>query len=411
MTTAFAPAGSFVQPKPYQAIGQRAYRYDGIDFLRGLIMIIMALDHTRDFFHKYALSDDPLNLQTTTPVLFFTRWITHFCAPTFVFLAGTSIFFQSLRKSKKELALFLLKRGLWLILVELVIMDFSYSFDIHFRLFALQTIWSIAISMIILALVIWLPFRAILFIGLLIVLGHNSLDFLEKDPSFKPGWGYDLLHRPGFYHLWGTHYLFILYPFLSWAGLMMLGYCFGKLYVNQEARRKKWLLIIGFSAVALFIILRLLDKYGDPLHWSPQKNSTYTFLSFMNVLKYPPSLLYMLATIGPALIFLAFTDKLRNGFTRFVTVYGRVPFFYYILHFFLIHIFSAIAYLMRGHTFQEGSQPQKDLLIPQFIKPGEGYSLELVYLIWIGIVLLLYPLCKWFANYKQKHKDWWLSYL
>jgi uncharacterized membrane protein len=169
-------------------------------------------------------------------------------------------------------------------------------------------------------------------------------------------------------------------------------------------------LIIGLGAILLFIALRLVDKYGDPLHWSQQKNAVYTFLSFMNVQKYPPSLLYMLATIGPALILLALTDDIRNRFTRFVTVYGRVPFFYYILHFFLLHLLSAVAYLLRGHTFSEGLIAHKDLQ-PQFTAPGEGYSLTVVYLVWLAVILMLYPLCKWFSNYKQKHKDWWLSYL
>ncbi|MBD0278166.1 MAG: DUF1624 domain-containing protein, partial [Flavisolibacter sp.] len=215
-----------VQP----TLKRTTHRIDAIDLLRGLVMIIMALDHTRDFFHITAWTDDPLNLQTTTPALFFTRWITHFCAPVFVFLAGTSAYFQSLRKTKKELSGFLLKRGLWLIFIEIVLINFAFSFDIHFGLIALQVIWAIGISMVLLALAIWMPFSAILIVGLLIVLGHNSLDFFEAQHTGSYSMAYALLHRQNFYPLGGGHNLMVMYPFLSWTGLMMTGYCFGKLF-------------------------------------------------------------------------------------------------------------------------------------------------------------------------------------
>lgn len=389
-----------------------SYRIDSIDLLRGLVMIIMALDHTRDFFHKTAWTDDPLNLTTTTPLLYFTRWITHFCAPVFVFLAGTSGYFQSLRKSKKELSLFLIKRGLWLILIEVIVINFAFTFDIHYTLIGLQTIWAIGISMVILGLVIWLPFPVILALGLLIVLGHNGLDFYEAKIKGTPGWWYDLLHHFGFYHLWGKHSLLILYPFLSWSGLMMLGYCFGKLFVGIEGRqRKKMLVWLGVGILLLFVAIRLTNEYGDPDRWSTQKNSLYTFLSFMNVHKYPPSLLYMCATIAPALLFLAFTGKVKNRLTKFITVYGRVPFFYYVLHFLLIHTLSSVFYLTRGHSFAEGLKDSPDGL-PKFAAAGEGYSLWVVYAIWIFVVVSLYPLCKWFSDYKMKHREkTWLSYL
>lgn len=399
-----------VPPLKIVAALKTSYRIDSIDLLRGLVMIIMALDHTRDFFHKPAWTDDPTNLATTTPILFFTRWTTHLCAPIFVFLAGSGIYFQSLRKSKKQLSVFLLKRGLWLIFIELFVIGFAFSFDIHYSVFGLQTIWAIAISMIILGLMIWLPFNAIFVTGLIIVLGHNSLDFYEAGLKSSPGWWYDLLHHQGFYPLWGHHNLFILYPFLSWAGLMMLGYCFGKLFLQYENdQRKKMLLWLGFGVIAFFIVLRYINKYGDPDHWSTQKNAVFTFLSFMNVHKYPPSLLYMCATVGTGILFLAFAGHKKNGFTRFITVYGRVPFLYYVLHFFLIHLIASICYLARGHSFAEGMKPANG---PQFIAPGEGYSLFVVYIIWICVVLSLYPICKWFSDYKQKHREkWWLSYL
>jgi uncharacterized membrane protein len=392
-------------------IPKTSYRIDSIDLLRGLVMIIMALDHTRDFFHKEAWTDDPTNLATTTPILFFTRWITHLCAPIFVFLAGSSAYFQSLRKSKKQLSIFLMKRGLWLIFIEVVVINFAFSFDVHYSLIALQTIWSIAISMIILGLVIWLPYTAIFILSSAIVLGHNTLDFFEKNhPS--PGWWYSLLHQPGMYKLWDNHTLFIFYPFLPWVGLMMMGYCFGKLFLKFEGtKRKKMLLWLGVGVIAFFIVLRATNKYGDPDLWSTQKNAVFTFLSFMNVHKYPPSLLYICATIGIGILFLAFAGNIKNGLTKFITVYGRVPFLYYVVHFFLIHLISAICYLSRGHSFAEGLK-SKGGILPRFIAPGEGYSLLTVYIVWMCVVLSLYPLCKWFSDYKRAHREkWWLSYL
>lgn len=375
-------------------------------------MIIMALDHTRDFFHATALTEDPLNLQTTTPILFFTRWITHFCAPIFVFLAGVSAYFQGGRKSKGELSGFLIKRGLWLVLIELTLVNLSFSFDIGFSLFALQTIWAIGISMAILGLVIWLPFKLIAVLGLLIVLGHNSLDFYEAGKRANAmGLLYDLLHRPGFHDLPGNHDLLILYPFLPWTGLMITGYCFGKIFTIYEGtQRRKLLTWIGLGVILLFVVVRATNKYGDAQHWSAQKNPLFTLLSFINTVKYPPSLLYMCMTIGPAILFLAWVGNIKSRLAKIITVYGRVPFFYYVLHFYLIHLLSAALFLARGHSFAEGliTYPNS---IGKFLIPGEGYSLGIVYLIWISIVAALYPLCKWFSVYKQTHKQWWLSYL
>lgn len=307
-----------------------AYRIDSIDLLRGLVMIIMALDHTRDFFHSQAMTEDPLNFATTTPVLFLTRWITHFCAPVFVFLAGTSAFFQSSRKSKAELSKFLITRGLWLIFIEVVIINFAFSFDPTYQVIGLQTIWAIGISMILLGLAIWMPFSLILATGLLIVFGHNALDFYESQfaPNHQYGMVYSFLHRPGFYHLIPNHNLLILYPFLPWTGLMMLGYCFGKLFTRYEgADRRRILTRLGLGIILFFIALRATNWYGDAQHWSPQKNGVFTVLSFINTVKYPPSLLYMCMTIGPAILFVAWWGNIKNGLTKFITVFGKVPFF------------------------------------------------------------------------------------
>jgi uncharacterized membrane protein len=385
-------------------------RITSVDLLRGFIMIIMALDHTRDFFHIGAQVDNPLNLATTTPVLYFTRWITHLCAPTFVFLSGVSAYLQATKKSKKELSIFLITRGIWLILMELTIINFAFTFDIYFSTFTLEVIWAIGISMVILGLVIWLPFEMILVLGLLIVLGHNSLDFYERKQTGQLSIGYNMLHRVGFHQLGGVR-LLILYPFLAWSGLMMLGYCLGKVLRNEDAAyRKRFLVITGLSVITLFIVNRFINVYGDPSPWSSQKNDLYTFLSFMNASKYPPSLDFICMTIGPSLLLLAWWDTIQNTFTLIVSVLGRVPFFYFVVHFFILHLAAAILYFLRGHTYAEGMADEN--IITKFVKPGEGFSLGVTYLIWIALVVLMYPLCKAYDRYKTNHKEKkWLSYL
>jgi uncharacterized membrane protein len=407
-----------VQPAARPAtpvLRERAYRVNTIDFLRGLVMIIMALDHTRDYFHDDAMINDPLNLQTTTPWLFLTRWITHFCAPIFVFLSGTSIYLQSLRKSKKELGIFLLKRGLWLVLLEITLVTFGITFDIYFSFFFLQVIWSIGISMVILAALIRLPFKFILAIGLLIVLGHNLLDYWEASQKGNfPAW-YVLLHRQAFIPLWDGHVLGILYPFLPWTGLMFLGYCLGSLYRKEvdERKRSRTIAMLGVGAIALFILLRLPNLYGNPGDWSPQKNVILSVLSFINTQKYPPSLQFMCMTIGPALLFLAMAGRLRGWLADAITVYGRVPMFYYLLHFYLLHLVAAVVFLINGHPLAHGIHglPNAAGFPFHFLVPGEGIGLGGVYLVWLAVVIALYPLCRWYSNYKQRHKKWWLSYL
>lgn len=392
-------------------VKRATYRIDSIDLLRGLVMIIMALDHTRDFFHSQAMMDDPLNMATTTPLLYFTRWITHFCAPIFVFLAGTSAYLQSLRKPKKELSLFLIKRGLWLVAVEVFLVTLGIFFDINYSVILLQTIWAIAVSMILLGLAIWMPFTAILVTGLVIVFGHNLLDFYEAGRQDGYSVFYNFLHRPGGFTLWGNRHVEIAYPFLSWAGLMMLGYCLGRVFHTlQGTERKKVLTGVGLAAILLFVAIRATNAYGDPDDWSTQKDGLFTFLSFMNVHKYPPSLLYMLITIGPALLFLAWAGGSKTKLAKIITVYGRVPFFYYVLHFYLLHIITAIFFLARGHSFAEGARGVPGFPF-KFLVPGEGYPLWVVYLVWISAVALLYPVCKWFSEYKKTHSQWWLSYL
>ena len=390
-------------------------RIDSIDILRGIVMVIMALDHVRDFFHIEGNTDDPLNLATTTPILFFTRWITHFCAPVFVFLSGTSIYLQSLRKTKKQLSLFLIKRGLWLVVAEVLIVSLGLTFNPFYNFILLQVIWATGISMFLLGLIIHLPYKFILALGLIIVLGHNLLDIPEAAPGFKAGFWWDLFHHGQFaiYSFAPNHVIAIMYPFVPWLGLMLMGYCTGIFFTRQyqPEQRRKILIRLGISTIVFFVLVRFINIYGDPFAWAPQKNRFLNFLAFIKAHKYPPSLLYMCMTIGPALLFLALIEKVQNGFTNTIRIYGRTAFFYYLIHFYLIHFICMILFFARGHSMQDAVNSMKNLPF-MFTIPGEGYSLWVVYFIWLAVVISLYPLCKWYDQYKTSHREkWWLSYL
>ncbi len=391
-------------------------RIESIDILRGIAMVIMALDHVRDYFHITANIDNPLNLETTTPLLFFTRWVTHFCAPVFVFLSGTSIYLQSLRKTKKELSVFLIKRGFWLIFAEFFIISLAWTFDPMYHILPMQVIWAIGISMVLLGLFIRLPYRIILLLGLVIVFGHNLLDIPESAPGFKAGFWWDLFHS-GFFKLYPyapNHFVMMVYPFVAWTGVMMLGYCAGIFFSASytEVQRIRILRYLGFGLIGIFVTLRFINIYGDPVQWSVQQTGLNTFLSFIKVNKYPPSLLYLCIMIGPALIILSCMEKISNSFTRTMIVFGRTAFFYYIIHLYLIHLLTAISFFISAeHTVQEAMESMKKLPF-LFVFPGEGVSLAIVYAIWAAVIITLYPLCKWYDKYKTTHKEkWWLSYL
>jgi uncharacterized membrane protein len=376
-------------------------------------MIIMALDHVRDFFHIDAFQSDPIDPATSHPTLYFTRWITHLCAPTFVFLAGTSSYLVGLRKTKAELSSFLIKRGLWLILVEVIVVTLALTFNPLYNMLVLQVIWAIGISMVILGLVVRLPYAAIFTIGLIIVLGHNLLDYPEAAaPNRQLGFWWDLVHGSRFaaYPYAANRIVLIVYPFLPWTGLMLMGYCAGKLFTEQFTciQRRKTLFYMGAGLILLFLVLRFINAYGDPVPWTTQANTTRTIMSFFNVNKYPPSLMYTCITIGISLIGLALLENVQSPAVEFAKIFGRVPFFYYVLHFFLIHIITVILFYLSGYGAKDIVSPQ----VPFFFRPVQfGYPLWAVYLIWIGVILLLYPLCKRYNRYKSTHRHWWLSYL
>jgi uncharacterized membrane protein len=387
-------------------------RITSIDLLRGAVMIIMALDHVRDYFHADAYLYDPLDLDKTSVALFFTRWITHFCAPVFMFLAGTSAFLVGQKKTKKELSIFLLTRGIWLVLLELTVVNFGWNFDISFTNIYFIVIWALGVSMIVLAGLIHLPFKLILLTGIVIVAGHNLLDNSHVPGNTLKAFGWSLLHDSNFFN-WNGKNVLIGYPVIPWIGIMALGYCLGALYTpNFSAeRRKRILLIIGCSAIALFILLRFMNGYGDRAPWSPQSSPFYSFLSFLKVSKYPPSLLYALVTLGPAIIFLALSENIKGSFSKIISVYGRVPMFYYLLHIFFIHIATMIAAPLFTDFSWKVWILKEPLWFTETLK-GYGFSLGVVYLVWLGIIISLYPLCKWYDRYKQNHKEKrWLSYL
>jgi uncharacterized membrane protein len=383
------------------------HRIQSIDLLRGLVMIIMALDHVRDFFHYGVnVGQDPLDLQTSTPILFFTRWITNFCAPVFVFLSGTGIFLYSIKnKTKKQVAFFLFTRGMWLIIAEIILIGPAWSF--YFSEIVLQVIWAIGISMVCLSFLQFLPYKILLALGLVIVLGHNLLDNVNvNDPSLF----WSVLHQPHFFTVNGDFKIFLMYPFLPWLGLMICGYCLGKLYQagTDPDYRKKFLRITGIVLIAMFIIIRFLNIYGDHNTWINQNSETFTLLDFIDTTKYPPSLLYIMMTIGPALIFLSYTDNQNNWLSRKITVFGKVPFFYYFLHILLIHLMRWIFFFGSGHQFSELVFPNKrEGNMPE----GVGYPLWEVYLVWVLVIVILYFPCRWYSRYKATHKHWWLSYV
>jgi uncharacterized membrane protein len=397
-------------------------RIQSIDILRGIVMVIMALDHVRDFFFKAdvaaggasSVAMDPTNLATTTPMLFLTRWITHFCAPVFIFLAGTSVFLMSRKKTKGEISAFLIKRGFWLVFVEMVIITFGWTYNPFFNVIILQVIWAIGISMIVMGLIVLLPFPVIFALGFLVVFGHNLMDYPDISKSVKGG-GFlsNILYFSTFslYNIDKTHLVLIVYAFLPWTGLMMLGYCFGKLYQKtvDPAWRRKMLLAMGSILILLFIAIRFMKGYGDPVPMSPQpRGNLFTFLSFLNVNKYPPSLAFLSMTIGPAMIMLALLENIQNRVTSFFRIYGRVPMFYYILHFYIIHTVAIAVFFIQGFSTNEIVTPDNPFL---FKPPGFGFGLLGVYAVWLFVFLVLYPLCKKYDRYKSTHQKWWLSYL
>jgi uncharacterized membrane protein len=377
-------------------------RLDGIDFLRGLVMAIMVLDHARDFFGGSGMN--PRDVHDTG--LFLTRWITHFCASIFVFLAGVSAFLYGSRgRSRADVARFLLTRGVWLILIEFTIVRFAWTFNVSYDFVIMQVIWVIGCAMVLLAGLVYLPRWAIATFALTMILGHNLLDGIAVTGSWR--WLWALTHAPEvLYPTQGTEVM-ALYPIIPWVAVMAAGYALARVFLQPEEQRRRTLLRLGSAVIAGFVVLRATNVYGDPTPWAIQDGVLPTVLSFINCEKYPPSLLYLAMTIGPGLILLGLVQSARSRFARVVVAIGRVPFLFYVAHIVLLHAIAvAVAHLTVGDI---------DWLfrhMPAFNKPDDyGLPLPAVYALWIVSLALLYPMCRWFGALKQRRKDWWLSYL
>ena len=372
-------------------------RIGSVDLLRGAVMVVMALDHTRDFFSSIMF--DPQDLAQSNAPLFFTRWITHFCAPTFFLLAGTGVGLALLRgRTPAEASRFLLTRGLWLVVLEITVVAIAWRFS--FRLWPMQgmVIWALGWSMVCLALVIRLPRAVLITISVAMIAGHNLFDGVT--PGSLGAWGYFwfVLHVPGGISPWP----WILYPLVPWIGVMALGYALADVYRWEATRRRRFLLGVGIGATVAFIALRAINGYGNPMPWTTQRSVALSVASFLNVEKYPPSLDYLLMTLGPALVALALLERASGTMARWVSVFGKVPMFYYILHLYLIHALSVAVGLVTN-AFNAATASGRP--------PWDGVSLPGVYLVWILVVVLLYFPCRWFAAVKALRRDWWLSYL
>jgi uncharacterized membrane protein len=392
----------------------RSPRIQSVDALRGLVMIIMALDHVRDFISREAMQFSPTDLTRTTAVLFFTRWITHFCAPTFAFTAGLGAFLWLARnRTTAQLSRFLVTRGLWLILIELTLLRFVFFLDYHFTnaFFLLNVIWMLGLCMIVLAALVHLPRRVLLILSIATVLGHNLLDRFTPNQFGSAAWLWDIVHQQGFFRA-GSNAFVVAYPLVPWFAVMALGFCLGPVFQWESARRQQLLIRLGVGVTIAFFVVRAINLYGDPIPWSAQSTPLFTALSFLNCTKYPPSLDFLLMTLGPALLVLALLERVRLADANPLLVFGRVPFFYFVLHLAVIHVIAiVISFFRYGHTpFLFMNAPSlggpRDAFPPDF-----GVSLWAVYAIWILLVAMLYPVCRRFAQLKRDRRDWWLSYL
>jgi uncharacterized membrane protein len=404
-------ASSAIVQQPIQKkLSGRSYRVESIDVLRGLVMLLMAIDHTRDYFSSAPI--DPADPVHSWPALFFTRWITHLCAPGFILLAGASVYLQRQRKSAVTLTRSLIQRGLWLIVLEVTVVSFGWSFG--FGMPILQVIWVIGISMIVLAGLQWLPLPAVGAFGLIVIFGHDLFDRIHAKNLGHWSDAWYILHERGVLTL-HTHPVAVYgYPVIPWVGVIALGYCFGSIVARNPKTRQQISVLVGTASLGLFAILRFTHGYGDPgPGFGYLGTPSHTAMSFLSVQKYPPSLHYLLATLGIVLLLFALFDKLviagwLGRLRAFLNVYGRVPFFFYIAHIFVIHAFALGVALVTNPSWRFWITP--DVVFTRHFN-GWGYSLPIVYSIWIFVVLALYPFCIWFSGLKDRRNSWWLSYL
>jgi uncharacterized membrane protein len=384
-------------------------RIESIDLVRGIAIVIMALDHSRDFFGS--LTAQPTNIATTTAALFFTRWVTHVCAPVFFLLTGTSASLTLKRMPKPELSRFLVTRGLWLILLEIVVMRFALQFNFDYHVTILTVLWALGWAMITLAALIWLPTWTVAAFGVILIVGHNALDGIEA--SRLGAWAslWNVLHQPGTILTSADSVVHVAYALIPWIGVTALGYVLGETYRWNEDARRALLFWLGVGLVIGFIALRYSNLYGDPLHWVVHKTPLFTVMSFINTVKYPPSLLFLMMTLGPALLLLRAFDSGVPTLLRPAHTIGRVPLFFYVLHFYLIHLLAVVACWWRYGTVANMTQSPDLGHFPFTAPPGWDFGLPVVYCVWVFVVVSLYPLCRWYASVRRDHDWWWLSYL
>ena len=387
-----------------QSVPGKRLRIESIDVVRGFIMILMAIDHTRDFFGPPGIN--PTDPATTTIPLFFTRWITHFCAPTFFLLTGTGAFLARRRKSTRELSQFLFTRGLWLIFLEIVVVRcFGWQFNFDYHVTILNVLWALGWAMIVLSGLVYWPTSAVAVFGLVLITCHNLFDSVESS-----NWLWTILHSPNFLLNRPGHIVLVAYALIPWAGVTAVGYTLGQIYSWPSNRRKRFLLPLGLGLMAAFCVLRAINHYGDPVPWSTQRSAAFTALSFLNTTKYPPSLLFLLMTLGPTALLLWAVDAATPPWLYPALIFGKVPMFYYLLHIPLIHTLALIVcYARYGQVHWMFESPGLGQF-PVTPPPGWGYSLPFIYLIWAIVVVTLFPLCRWFAGVRQRRNNAWLSY-
>jgi uncharacterized membrane protein len=367
-------------------------------------MVLMALDHSRDFVGGFG--QNPTDLATTTPLLFFTRWVTHFCAPVFVFLAGTSAYLAGQRRTRPELFRFLLTRGLWLVVLELTVVRFGWMLNVNYKFVVFQVIWAIGWSMVVLAFLQFLPIGVVAAVALLVICGHNLLDVYRARDFGDAAWMWNVFHEQGLVQPSPERRVFVAYPLMPWFAVMAAGYAAGALWRRPD--RKRLFMRLGVAVIGAFVVLRGLDAYGDPSRWQVQgRGVLYTFLSFLNCSKYPPSLLYLLMTLGPALCVVSWLDRpwetSTGAVSRLFSTYGRVPLFYYVMHLFVIH--AVVLAVCAPQLFDAAFRARL------LDKGAPGYGLGVTYLVWVMSVALLYPLCRWFCRVKARNRGFWVSYV
>jgi uncharacterized membrane protein len=381
-------------------------RLDSIDLLRGLVMVIMALDHARHFFTIVRFS--PVAMDETTVAHFVTRWLTHVCAPVFVFLAGTGAFlYRSRGKSKKEVSWFLFSRGIWLVVLELTVMRMGWQFSFDYSYAVGQTIWAIGWSMVVLAGLVHLPVSVTASFGIVMICFHNAFDAIKPKLFGDFSWLWKVLHSGGRISISENYTLSIMYPLIPWIGVMAVGYAFGVIMMKEGPARRRLLWWFGGIVTASFVVLRWVNVYGDPRPWQMHEQWWWTLIDFLNCDKYPPSLLFLLMTLGPAIAALALFERLRGPLAQILVAFGRVPLFFYVLHIFLLHALAVLAaYVTIG-----GPQSLVGSAKPLTLPDGFGFGLPVVYAVWIAVVTALYPLCKWYAGLKRRSSSTLFSYL